>query len=108
LNEWSASCNMSIIIDEEALPLADNVAAACELLGIDPLYCANEGKMLIIAAADRAEEIVDALKKEKYGEDACIIGRVTNKEDGGVYIKTLLGITQHVNMIDDEQLPRIC
>ena len=82
--------------------------AACELLGLDPLYIANEGKVVAIVPSVDAENILDTIKQNKYGKDASIIGEVTDKRPGKVVMKTSLGSSRIVDMPVGELLPRIC
>ena len=96
------------MIREEARPVADNVRAACDLLGIDPLYCANEGKMLLVVEAAKAEDVLRRLQGHPLGRQSAIIGEVGDSAEPGVYIDTLIGSRRLVGVIDGEQLPRIC
>jgi len=84
------------------------VKGACEILGLDPLYVANEGKLFAIVAADLAEPLVSRMKRHRYGADACIIGEVKTEPQGIVSISTGFGGTRIVDMLVGEQLPRIC
>jgi hydrogenase expression/formation protein HypE len=84
------------------------VVNACEILGLDPLYSANEGKITAIVSNEKAEEIINEIKKLPEGKDAAIIGRVVDNYRGKVVIKTLLGGTRIVSKLTGMQLPRIC
>jgi hydrogenase expression/formation protein HypE len=86
----------------------DGVRAACELLGFDPLYVANEGKLVAMVAADDAEKILGRMKRNHYGADASIIGEITDEHKGKVIMKTRLGASRIVDMLSGELLPRIC
>ena len=108
LNEVTAGADFGILIEEETLPVKEEVRGACELLGLDPLYIANEGKAVIIAAPEDAEAVLESLKKNEYGADAAVIGGVTSENAGRVCLKTTLGVTRIVDMLTAEQLPRIC
>ena len=108
LNEWADSTGRQFMIREDALPVADNVRAACDLLGIDPLYCANEGKMLLVVEAAKAEDVLRRLQGHPLGRQSAIIGEVGDSAEPGVYIDTLIGSRRLVGVIDGEQLPRIC
>ena len=99
---------MSILLKEETLPVRPDVAAACEMLGFDPLYVANEGKLVAILAREDAEPVLRAMHATRYGEDAVIIGEVTDAPHGRVLLKTTLGSTRIVDMLAGEMLPRIC
>lgn len=108
LNEWAVTAGVNIRIDESALPVADNVARACELLGLDPLYVANEGKLLAAVPAAEAPLALEALRAQPLGVQAAVIGEVTTGRDGRVYLLTPFGGTRIVDQLKGEQLPRIC
>lgn len=107
LNEISNSSGHGILLEEKMIPVSDEVNGACEIMGFDPLYIANEGKLLIILPEKHAGNVIRAIRKHPLGKDASIIGRVT---DGPPMVKitTLVGSTRIVDMISGEQLPRIC
>lgn len=84
------------------------MASACDILGLDPLYCANEGKMLVIADRDAADEILAALRRTPGGENAAAIGSVTTQYPGKVVLKTFLGGSRILAKLTGAQLPRIC
>jgi hydrogenase expression/formation protein HypE len=108
LNEIAMSSEVCIEIQEDSIPVREEVKGACEILGLDPLYVANEGKLVAIVAADIAEALVARMKKNKYGLDACIIGEVKEEPQGIVAMRTGFGGTRIVDMLVGEQLPRIC
>ena len=108
LNEIAEKSDVGIRIYEERLPLKDEVVGICELLGFDPLYIANEGKLLAFVGADHAEEVLAAVKEDKFGKDGCIIGEVVAENQGKVFMQTRIGGTRIVDMLTGEQLPRIC
>jgi len=108
LNEIAMQSNVGIVLFEDAIPVRDEVRGACELLGLDPLYIANEGKLLACVSPEQAENVLNAMRKNKYGKDACIIGEVTSHNPGKVLLKTTIGGTRIVDMLVGEQLPRIC
>lgn len=108
LNEIAASCKKGIEIYEEAIPLQSNVRSACEILGFDPLYVANEGKLVAIVSSNHAEKVLAAMKNYPLGNGASIIGEVTESRAGMVIMKTAIGGERVVDMISGEQLPRIC
>lgn len=108
LNEIAAQSNVGILLNEETLPVHPEVAAACEMLGFDPLYVANEGKLVTMVAREDAEKVLAAMRATKYGEGAVIIGEVTAEPRGRVLLKTELGSTRIVDMLAGEMLPRIC
>lgn len=108
LNELAEQSGTGIILDEEAIPVRDEVAGVCDILGFDPLYLANEGKLLAIVPSDKAEEIVKVMRIIKYGENACIIGRVTAEGAGQVGMETAIGGIRLVDMPMGNLVPRIC
>ena len=108
LNEIAMQSAISISIEEDRLPVKEEVRAACELLGLDPLYVANEGKMIVILPPDEAEKALAAMKNSRYGRDSTIIGEVTEDRVGRVTMKTLIGTNRIVDMLSGELLPRIC
>lgn len=108
LNEIAAQSNVGIILQEENIPVAPEVAAACEILGFDPLYIANEGKFIVIAGPEDAAQILETLRNHNYGKSAAIIGDVIEKPQGRVLMKTSIGGTRVVDILAGEMLPRIC
>ena len=108
LNEIANQSNVGIMLNEETLPIHPEVAAACEMLGFDPLYVANEGKLVTMVAREDVEKVLSAMRATKYGEGAVIIGEVTAEPRGRVLLKTELGSTRIVDMLAGEMLPRIC
>lgn len=108
LNEIAADSGVGIRLVEGDIPIRREVAGICELLGMDPLHMANEGKMLIIAPAPACAGILDILKKHRYGANACVIGEVTGDHPGRVTVKTSVGSYRVLDMLTGDQLPRIC
>lgn len=108
LNEIAEAADVGIELDEAMIPIAAQVVAASDMLGIDPLYIANEGKVMVFAPADQADRIVAEMKKHPEGRDAAIIGRVTGDHRQRVVLKTRIGTRRLVDMPSGEQLPRIC
>ncbi len=108
LNEIAAQSRVGIEIDERAIPVREEVKGACELLGLDPLYVANEGKLIAIVAAEVAEPVLAAMRNHPLGHQAQIIGRVVEFHPGLVTMRTVLGTTRVVDMLAGDQLPRIC
>ena len=108
LNEFTEKRCFSIELEEKGLPIRPSVYAACEILGLDPLYCANEGKLLAVVAADRAEEALSLLRGCGEGENAAVIGTVTARYPGQVVLKTAFGGTRVLSKLSGAQLPRIC
>ncbi len=108
LNEIAASSKLSIEIDEDALPIRPPVKAACEILGLDPLYLANEGKCLAIVGESEAQNVVDTMRTCHEGRDAVIIGRLTAGRAGRVIMTTPIGGSRVITPLHGEPLPRIC
>ena len=108
LNELAKQSKVSIRIEEEKIPVREEVLAACEMLGFDPLYVANEGKLVAIVPAEDADKVLKAMQKNKYGKDAAIIGEVGAEHPGRVVMKTILGASRIVDMLVGDLLPRIC
>lgn len=108
LNEIAKAANVEIVLDEAALPIPDAVKGASEILGLDPLYVANEGLVLVILPEARAQEALAIMNNFPEGKDATIVGRVTAKGNAIVKMKTLYGNFRIVDMLSGEQLPRIC
>ena len=108
LNEFAESSNVSIRINETDLPIRENVKGACELLGLDPLYLANEGKLVAIVPSDFAEKLVEAIRGHEAGREAAIIGEVVDSPEGVVVMNTSFGGSRIVDLLVGEQLPRIC
>lgn len=106
LNEISSETNLGIIIEEESIPIKENVKSVTELLGLDPLYLANEGKLVSIVDID-STNLINKMKKDKLGSDSAVIGKVTD-EVKGVFIKTSIGGLRPLIMQDSDPLPRIC
>ena len=95
-------------LDEARIPISEEVKGACEILGLDPLYVANEGKLLAIVPADEADAVLAAMRAHPLGAEAAIIGEVVADHPGFVTMKTRVGGTRVVDMLSGEQLPRIC
>jgi hydrogenase expression/formation protein HypE len=108
LNEIARQSNLGIVLREDALPLRPAVAAACEMLGFDPLYIANEGKLIALVSPDDADRVLRVMRSTRYGEEAVIIGHVSAEPRGRVLMKTAIGSTRVVDVLMGELLPRIC
>ena len=108
LNEFTEQMPFSIELNETALPIDSTVEAACDMLGLDPLYCACEGRMLVVCAPEAAEAVLDAIKKVPSGENAARIGTVTEDMPGRVLLKTPIGGRRVLSKLTGMQLPRIC
>ncbi len=108
LNEFSVSSGVGIRLDEESIPVREEVKGVCEILGLDPLYLANEGKLVVVVAGENAEVVLSAMKSHSAGKDACVIGEVIASPAGVVLLRTAFGTERIVDMLVGEQLPRIC
>ena len=108
LNELAGSSKVGIEFDERKVPIRPEVNAACEMLGLDPLYIANEGKLVAILPEEIAEAVLSAMRRHEYGKDAAIIGRVVSEHPGLVTAKTSIGGMRVVDLPAGELLPRIC
>jgi hydrogenase expression/formation protein HypE len=108
LNEIAKQSGVGMLLDESAIPVHAAVEAACELLGLDPLYVANEGKLVAICAPEAAAALLAALRAHPLGVEAAIIGRVQADAQHFVQMQTRLGGRRMVDWLTGEQLPRIC
>jgi hydrogenase expression/formation protein HypE len=108
LNEISRQSGVAIWLNEDMIPVDPAVQTACEMLGFDPLYVANEGKVIIILPSDEAEDALKAIRRNPYGKNAAIIGEVLSEPAGRVLLRTPIGGTRILDMLAGEILPRIC
>ncbi len=108
LNEIATAASLGIEIDEQAIPVAPPVAHACELLGLDPLQVANEGKLLAVVPAAAAERVLATIRSHEHGRAAVLLGRVTTEHAGRVVLRTAIGGSRVIPLPIGEQLPRIC
>jgi hydrogenase expression/formation protein HypE len=108
LNEIATASQAGIVLHQKSIPIWPQVAAACEMLGLDPLYVANEGKLVAVVPRESAEVVLAAMRAHPLGREAAIIGEVTDQHSGLVVMKTGIGGTRIVDMLAGEQLPRIC
>ncbi|MCK9594552.1 MAG: hydrogenase expression/formation protein HypE [Candidatus Omnitrophica bacterium] len=108
LNEVALQSGVRIQVDEDSLPIPEAVKGVCELLGIDPLYMANEGKVLVFAPGSESKKILSAMRKNPLGKNSRIIGEVIKKDTPLVLLRTAIGSTRILDMLTGEQLPRIC
>jgi hydrogenase expression/formation protein HypE len=99
---------VGIELEEDAIPIREEVRGACELLGLDPLYVANEGKLLAIVEPTAAERILEAMRRHPLGGNAQIIGTITDSHPAMVTLRTRLGTSRIVDLLSGDQLPRIC
>ncbi|HEY1261983.1 MAG TPA: hydrogenase expression/formation protein HypE [Terriglobales bacterium] len=108
LNEVAGQSRVGIELEESAIPIADEVAGACELLGLDPLYVANEGKLVAIVEPEDADRVLAAMRRHPLGKESRIIGTIRESASSLVTMRTTLGTTRIVDMLAGDQLPRIC
>jgi hydrogenase expression/formation protein HypE len=108
LAEIAKSAKVRIDITEHIIPVQENVRGICEILGLDPLFLANEGKMVLFCPESDAQIVLSAMKNHKYGINAAIIGSVTASDKGRVVLKTIIGGERIVDLPTGELVPRIC
>ncbi|MFO7538216.1 MAG: AIR synthase-related protein, partial [Chloroflexota bacterium] len=108
LNEIARQSQVGILLHEKSIPVRPAVQAACEMLGFDPLYIANEGRLLALVSREDADKVLDVMRATRYGEEAVIIGQVQAEPPGRVLMKTTIGSTRIVDLLMGEMLPRIC
>ena len=108
LNEIAASAGVGVLLAEKQIPLDEAVRGACEILGFDPLYVANEGKLLAIVAPEAADAALEAMRRHPLGREAAVIGKIVDEHPGKVFMRSRIGGTRVVDMLSGEQLPRIC
>ncbi len=108
LNEVSGACGLTAEVEERAVPVAPATANACALLGLDPMYVANEGKIALFCAPEAAGRVLKALRSDKYGRNAAVVGRMVKEKKPQVRLKTAIGGSRIMLMLEGEQLPRIC
>ena len=108
LNELAGKINLGIEISESDLPVKKGVKAMCELLGFDPLHIANEGKVIIVADQQEGQKILELLKRNEYGKESAVIGRVVADHPGKVVLKNETGGRRIIDSLTGDQLPRIC
>ena len=108
LNEFAQSSQVGIRLHEQSLPIREEVKGVCEILGLDPLYLANEGKLVVVVESKNAETVLSAMKSHPAGIDACLVGEVIPEPPGIVFLQTTFGTERIIDMLVGEQLPRIC
>ena len=108
LNEFAAAAEVGVVVEERSLPVDRAVASACEMLGMDPFYVANEGKVVVVVPDDQADRALDVMRANELGEGAVRIGEIVAEHPGLVVAKTAIGATRVVDTQVGEQLPRIC
>jgi len=108
LNEIALQSDVGIEVFEDQVPLRDSVLGACEILGLDPLYIANEGKLIAIVSPEDSDKVLNCMKAHPYGRESAVIGQVVAENPGRVFMRTSVGGTRILDMLAGEQLPRIC
>jgi len=108
LNEIAKRAGVGMVLREQSIPVRESVRGACEVLGLDPLYVANEGKLLAVVVPERAKAVLHQMREHPLGQDAAIIGEVVAEHPGMVLMKTQIGGTRVLDVMFGEQLPRIC
>jgi hydrogenase expression/formation protein HypE len=108
LNEVAESSGVGILLDESAIRIPESVRGACEILGLDPLYVANEGKLIAVVSAEDAPLILRSMQSHPLGRESAIVGEVVAEHPGTVIMRTSIGGSRVVDMLSGEQLPRIC
>ncbi|HBE17125.1 MAG TPA: hydrogenase expression/formation protein HypE [Cyanobacteria bacterium UBA11149] len=108
LNEFALTSNVGMRLDEESIPIAEEVKGVCEILGLDPLYLANEGKLVVVVPKSHSEAVLSAMKSHPAGANSAIIGEVMASPPGVVLLQTAFGTERIVDMLVGDQLPRIC
>ena len=108
LNEIVSGMDFGVVIREKEIPVKKKVKALCEILGFDPMYIANEGKVVIVTGKENSDKIIEIMRKHPFGKDAAIIGEVVKKPEGKVILETEIGSHRIVDMPVGEQFPRIC
>ncbi len=108
VTEIAQSAGVGIVLNEASIPISEEVKGACEILGLDPLYVANEGKLIAIVAPGEADAAIATMRKHPLGKETAMIGEVTTEHPGFVVMTTRVGGTRVVDMLSGEQLPRIC
>ena len=108
LSELAAEKDFGVQIDESSIPVDEKVKGMCEILGFDPLYVANEGKIVMVVDKDDAKNVIDSLRTDELGRESTIIGEIVGDHPGKAWIKTIIGGNRILDMLAGEQLPRIC
>jgi hydrogenase expression/formation protein HypE len=108
LNEIAVQAQVGVRLEETRIPIWEEVRGACEILGLDPLYVANEGKCLVIVDREAADNVLAAMRGHPLGQEAAIIGDVVKDHPGKVFMRSRIGGMRVVDVLSGEQLPRIC
>ena len=108
LNEIAEQSGVGCVVEESAVPVHESVRAGCDVLGLDPLYLANEGKLICILPEEKAQAALEVMKSCEFGGEAAVIGRITASEKPRVEMRTFMGGSRLLSMLEGAQLPRIC
>lgn len=108
LNELAGAAEAGIVLDETAVPLKESVKGGCEILGLDPLYVANEGRFVAVVAPEVADDVLAAMRDHPLGRETCVVGKVVANHPRVVRLRSGFGGSRVLDMISGEQLPRIC
>jgi hydrogenase expression/formation protein HypE len=108
LNEIAKQSGVGVTLFEKNIPVRPAVRAACEMLGFDPLYVANEGKLIAIVGCEEADRVLEVMRQNRHGTDAVIVGEVQSESPGRVLLRTAIGSHRIVDVLPGEMLPRIC
>jgi hydrogenase expression/formation protein HypE len=108
LNELATAAKVGMTVDEAAIPVSEPVRGACELLGLDPLYVANEGRFVAMVPAQQADDALTAMRRHKAANQSAHIGMVTDRDPPMVVLRTVVGTHRVLDLLSGEQLPRIC
>jgi hydrogenase expression/formation protein HypE len=108
LNEIAKRANVGMVLREQSIPVRESVKGACEVLGLDPLYVANEGKLVAIVSPEMEDAVLQQMRQHELGRHAAVIGEVVDAHRGMVLMKTEIGGTRVLDVMFGEQLPRIC
>ncbi|WP_229424163.1 MULTISPECIES: AIR synthase-related protein [Moorena] len=108
LNEIALGANLGIHIDESLIPVKEDLQGACEILGFDPLYVANEGRFVVILPEQESQKGLEIMRSHSLGKDAGLIGKVTDENSSLVTMQSKIGATRVVDLLSGQQLPRIC
>jgi hydrogenase expression/formation protein HypE len=108
LNELAVGSSVGVVLDESAIPVHPHVRGACEMLGLDPLYVANEGKLIAVVPPEDAARVLEAMRAQRFGRNAALVGEVVADHPGMVILRSRVGGQRVVTLLTGEQLPRIC
>jgi hydrogenase expression/formation protein HypE len=108
VNELAVASKVGVVLDESTIPLRAEVRGACEMLGLDPLYVANEGKLIAVVPPGDSDSVLEAMRAHPLGRNAAVVGKVVAEHPGMVTLRSRIGGERVVTLLAGEQLPRIC